>query len=428
MKSNYAIIGLQWGDEGKGKIVDIFSEKVKVNIRYQGGHNAGHTVVVGDKKIVLHLIPSGIIYDDTICLIGNGVVLDPFAFLDEIKQLKKIGINVKDRLFISKNTHLILPYHSMFDTLLEDLKGKDKIGTTKRGIGPAYEDKYGRRGLKTAHLLDKKELKKQLSYNVKLKNIYLKGLGEKLLDFDETYKKMLSIVDGMKGYIIDMFAKLEELRHKNYPMLFEGAQGSLLDIDYGTYPYVSSSNPTTGGILTGAMAGSDLPLKIMGVAKAYSTRVGKGPFPTENKSSCGKILRDKGGEYGATTGRPRRCGWLDLFSLKYTTKINGVDKIILTKIDVLDEFETIKVCTGYKYKGQRLNSFPTESWILDKVNPEWVKLSGWKNSTYSLNEYSKLPENAKKYIKFIEDYLDIPISMISTGPERSQIIVREKIV
>ncbi len=425
---NFAIIGLQWGDEGKGKIVDILSEKIKFTVRYQGGHNAGHTVIIGDKKIVLHLIPSGIIHKDTVAIIERGVVINPFEFLKEVKELEKIGIDSKGRLFISKDAHLILPYHSYFDELIEEIRENDKIGTTKRGIGPSYEDKYGRRGIRVSSLLNPKILKDEIEFTVKLKNIFLKGLGKKPIDANEIYLKLTGIREELKGYITDTFLMIKKAQESEKSILFEGAQGSLLDIDYGTYPFVSSSNPTAGGILTGGAASDITSLKTIGIVKAYSTRVGRGPFPTEDLSEAGNLLREKGKEFGATTGRPRRCGWLDLFSLKYSTYVSGVKSIVLTKIDILDNFEKIKVCIGYNYKGEKLENFPTERWVLDDVEPVYIELDGWKTSTSGITEYSDLPESAKKYIEFIEDYLKVKVIIVSTGPRRKETIIRENIV
>jgi adenylosuccinate synthase len=424
---NYAVIGLQWGDEGKGKIVDILSEKIKMTVRYQGGHNAGHTVIIGDKKIVLHLIPSGIIHKDTIAIIERGVVIDPFEFLKEVKELENMGIKSKGRLFISKDAHLILPYHSYFDELIEEIRGTDKIGTTKRGIGPCYEDKYGRRGIRVSSLLNLEILKEEIEFSVKLKNIFLKGLGKEQINPDKIYSKLMEIRSEIIEYIGDTMVMIKKAHESEKPILFEGAQGSLLDIDYGTYPFVSSSNPTAGGILTGGAAGDISSVKTIGIVKAYATRVGRGAFPTEDTTEKGDILREKGKEFGATTGRPRRCGWIDLFALKYSTYISGVKSIVLTKIDILDSFDKIKVCTGYKYKGEKLDNFPNERWILDKVEPEYIELDGWKTSTSGITEYEKLPENTKKYIEFIENYLKVSAIIISTGPARRETILKEDI-
>ena len=424
MSKNYAVIGLQWGDEGKGKIVDLLSEKIKITVRYQGGHNAGHTVIIGDKKIVLHLIPSGIIHNDTKCIIGNGVVVDPHAFLKEIRELNSLGIKTKGRLFLSKDSHMILPFHSEFDSIIEEeIRGDQKIGTTKRGIGPTYEDKAGRRGIKLSSLYNPEYLKKEIEYLVKIKNIFLKGINKPTLDSNKIYEDIMNVREKLLEYIADTFLIIQKAKESGETILFEGAQGALLDIDYGTYPYVSSSHPTVGGIYTGTGMGSDTEIDVVGIVKAYTTRVGKGPFPTEAKGEDEKILRERGKEYGATTGRPRRCGWLDLFSLKYSVKLNGVKSIVLTKIDILDSFEKIKVCIGYKYKGKLLDNFPTESWILDKVEPVYEELEGWKTSTFGITDYDEMPLNAKKYVKYMENFLKTPVSIVSTGPDRKETII-----
>ncbi len=424
MGNNYAVIGLQWGDEGKGKIVDILSEKIKLTVRYQGGHNAGHTVIIADKKIVLHLIPSGIIHSDTRCIIGNGVVVDPHAFLKEINELNQLGINTEGRLFLSKDAHMILPFHSQIDTIIEEeIRGDQKIGTTKRGIGPSYEDKAGRIGIKLSSLYNPEYLKKELKYLVNIKNLFLKGIDKEPLNSSKIYEELMSIRKELLKYISDTFLIIQKAKEKGETILFEGAQGVLLDIDYGTYPYVSSSHPTAGGIFTGSGIGPDVDINVIGIVKAYTTRVGKGPFPTEATGKDEKTLRERGKEYGATTGRPRRCGWLDLFALKYSVKLNGVNSIVLTKIDILDSFEKIKVCTGYKYKGKILENFPTESWILEEVEPIYDEIEGWKGITSGITEYNKLPEKAKKYIKYIENYLNVPVSIISTGPNRKETII-----
>ncbi len=428
MSKNYAVIGLQWGDEGKGKIVDLLSEKIKITVRYQGGHNAGHTVIIGDKKIVLHLIPSGIIHGDTKCIIGNGVVVDPYAFIKEIKDLHSFGIKTKGRLFLSKDAHMILPFHSEFDSIVEEeIRGNQKIGTTKRGIGPSYEDKAGRRGIKLSSLYNPEYLKEEIDYLVKIKNIFLRGLKKPELNSDKIYNDIMEIREELLEYITDTFLLIQKAKEDGDRILFEGAQGALLDIDYGTYPYVSSSHPTVGGIYTGTGIGSDTEIDVIGIVKAYATRVGKGPFPTEAKGKEGEILRERGKEYGATTGRPRRCGWLDLFSLKYSVKLNGAKSIVLTKIDILDTFDKIKVCTGYKYKGKILDNFPTESWILNEVEPIYEELEGWNTNTYGITDYDEMPLNAKKYVKYIENFLETPVSIVSTGPDRKETITLKEL-
>ncbi len=423
MKKHLAIIGLQWGDEGKGKIVDFFTEKFDVTVRFQGGHNAGHTVVVGDKKIVLHLLPSGILHKNSICIIGNGVVFDPFAFIDEVENIKKEGIEVEKRLFVSKDAHLILPYHSSIDAYIEEFRGSSKIGTTKKGIGPSYEDKYGRRGIKVSTLLYPEILKEEIEKSVFYRNLLLKALNKEEIDPDEIYKKILSIREKILPFIDDTIYLSHKLLSEGKTFLFESAQGTLLDIDFGTYPYVSSSHPTVGGIFEGTGIPHTIELEVLGIMKAYATRVGKGPFPTELSDEIGETLRETGKEYGATTGRPRRCGWLDLFSAKYSTKINGVSKIALMKLDVLDGLDEIKTAISYRLNGEKIESFPRENWILENVTPEYKSFYGWKEKTHGIRDFKLLPDNTKNYIKFIEDFLQTEISIISTGPEREDTII-----
>ncbi len=423
MRKHLAIIGLQWGDEGKGKIVDFFTKKFDVTVRFQGGHNAGHTVVVGDKKIVLHLLPSGILHKNTVCIIGNGVVFDPFAFIDEVENIKKEGIDVKNRLFVSKDAHLILPYHSSIDAYIEEFRGKSRIGTTKKGIGPSYEDKYGRRGIKVSTLLYPEILKEETEKSVFYRNLLLKALNKEEINPEEIYKKILSIREKIIPFIDDTIHLSHKLLSEGKTFLFESAQGTLLDIDFGTYPYVSSSHPTIGGIFEGTGIPHTIELEVLGIMKAYTTRVGKGPFPTELSDEIGERLRETGKEYGATTGRPRRCGWLDLFSAKYSKKINGVTKIALMKLDVLDGLKEIKTATSYRFNGKKIESFPRESWILENVVPEYKSFSGWNEKTHGIRDFKLLPDNTKNYIKFIEDFLQTEISIISTGPERENTII-----
>ncbi len=411
MNKSIAILGAQWGDEGKGKIVDLLTEKSNAVIRFQGGHNAGHTLVVDNKTTVLHLIPSGILHDNVKCIIGNGVVLSLDALSDEIEILRNNNIDVNDRLLMSDNCPLILPVHIALDKAREVKKGKGKIGTTGRGIGPAYEDKISRRGIRLGdlsddnHLLDK--LEELLDYhNFVLKNYY----DSETFDAQQMHENLLFHYENYKNYIIDVPTFIEKLFTDNKKVVFEGAQGTLLDIDHGTYPFVTSSNTTVGGIFTGSgIAPKNLDY-ILAIVKAYTTRVGSGPFMTELFDENGKILSERGHEYGATTGRERRCGWLDLVALKRSIVINGFTGICLTKIDVLDTFKEIKVCIDYKNN-----------------KPIYKTYEGWEQSIAGISKYEDLPENTKKYIKGIEDFLNVPIDIVSNGPGREENIIIKNI-
>jgi len=411
MNKSIAILGAQWGDEGKGKIVDLLTEKSDAVIRFQGGHNAGHTLVVDNKTTVLHLIPSGILHNNVKCIIGNGVVLSLDALSEEIEILKKNNIDVNDRLLMSDNCPLILPVHIALDKAREIKKGKSKIGTTGRGIGPAYEDKISRRGIRLGDLSNDDILLEKLSelldyHNFVLKNYY----DSEIFDVHQMHEKLKYQYENYKNYIIDVPNFIEKLFNDGKKVVFEGAQGTLLDIDHGTYPFVTSSNTTVGGIFTG----SGIPPKqldyILAIVKAYTTRVGSGPFMTELFDDNGKILSERGHEYGATTGRERRCGWLDLVSLKRSITINGFTGICLTKIDVLDTFKEIKVCIDYKDK-----------------KPIYKTYKGWNQSIAGINKYEDLPENAKNYVKGIEDFLSVPIDIISNGPGREENIIIKNI-
>ena len=420
MTTNYAVIGLQWGDEGKGKIVDLLSKDLKVAVRYQGGHNAGHTILFSGRKLVLHLIPSGVLHPDVTGVIDRGVVVDPEAFLREKEELEKGGLSLKGRLFLSKDAHMILPYHSLADGLGETLRGSLPIGTTRRGIGPCYEDKLARRGVKLSTLLDPKALREALEAAVSMRNPLHKGLNAPAIDIDKEIARLEGLAEGIRPFIVDTFELLDNFQRQGRSLLFEGAQGTLLDIDFGTYPFVSSSHPSIGGIFTGSYCDYHIPLKVIGLVKAYTTRVGEGPFPTEERNEIGKTLQERGHEYGATTGRPRRCGWLDLVALKYAVKLNGVSSIALTKVDVLDSFASIPVCTSYLYKGERLSTFPTEPWILEKLRPEYTELRGWQQPSSSLRNGDPLPEALKEYIAFLEEKLEVPVSLLSVGPDREE--------
>jgi len=424
--ANLLVLGTQWGDEGKGKIIDLLAPSFDVVARYQGGHNAGHTVYVSGKKVVLHLIPSGILHRGKLCIIGNGVVIDPKAFLDEVEELKKYGAEIDDNIVISKKAHLILPYHSLLEGITEEKRGAKKIGTTCRGIGPSYEDKMARRGIRAGDLLDLSILKEKIEENVEEKNVYFAHYDKPLLDSKKIYEEYASYASRIRKYIKDVSFLLNEKIKEGKSILFEGAQGTLLDIDHGTYPYVTSSSSTAGGVCTG-LGLSPLQINsILGVTKAYTTRVGSGPFPTEIFDERGKFLLERGNEFGATTGRPRRCGWFDAVAVSYSCRLNGIDQIVLTKPDVLDDFEEVMVCVGYKYKGDLLNNFPPENWILNKVTPQYKKVKGWRKEIRKVADFPSLPQAFKDYLKLIEDCIKAKIVIVSTGMERKDTILREE--
>ncbi len=426
--ANVIIVGAQWGDEGKGKIVDYLSEKADVVARYQGGNNAGHTVVINNNKFIFHLIPSGILHKGKICIIGNGVVIDPSVLLDEIFNLKKRGIKVEGKLYISKNAHLIMPYHKTIEKESEKLKGLKKIGTTGRGIGPAYVDKIARTGIRVVDLLQPSVFKEKLRLNLTSINFLLKNM-YKAPTFNEQalYKEYMGYAKKLSKYIADTDIIINKMISENRNIIFEGAQGTLLDIDHGTYPYVTSSNACAGGACTGLGVGPTKITSVLGVSKVYTTRVGGGPFPTEIKDTLGDLIREKGGEYGATTGRPRRCGWLDLVILRHSARVNGLTGIALTKLDVLDGLKTIKVCTSYRYKGKIYQEFPKEINIIEGCKPIYKEFKGWNTSTVGIKEYAKLPESARLYIKEIEKMLGINVQLISTGQKRDEIIQLQNI-
>ncbi len=419
------VVGAQWGDEGKGKIIDVLSENARAVLRYQGGANAGHTVFVGKTKYVLHLIPSGILRPDVVCIIGDGVVLDPLAFKEELDMLHAAGIETVNRLWISPRTHIVLPYHKRLDQCSEKRKGDNKIGTTGRGIGPAYMDKYYRMGLRAIDLLNPHIRRERILRNLEMKNFMLRNyFDEEPLDTDTVLEQAEQFARILKPYVRETVKDIAEMARGNEHLLVEGAQGAMLDIDYGSYPYVTSSHPVAGGAFTGSGLGpfTGSPLHIYGVAKAYLTRVGNGPFPTELNDNAGAFLRDRGHEYGATTGRPRRCGWLDLVALKYSVLVNGMTRLAVTKLDVLDAMETIRVCTRYSLEGKTVDFFPADPMAQEKVVPRYVEFDGWRQDTSQCTEYKALPEKAKNYLKFIEDFLGIPITIISNGQRRDQII------
>ncbi|MCH7722496.1 MAG: adenylosuccinate synthase [Bacteroidetes bacterium] len=413
------LVGCQWGDEGKGKIVDILSENYDIVTRFQGGANAGHTVEIGDNQYILHLIPSGILRNNVKCVIGNGVVVDPNALLEEIKLLKQNGINVEGRLFISHNAHLIMPYHKLLDSISES--SKKKIGTTGRGIGPCYMDKYARKGIRIVDLLNKEILERKIRDNLEEKNTLLKKVYEHDgLDVDKIINEYIQFDKAIDKYITDVPLMLNNAIRDGKSILLEGAQGALLDVDHGTYPYVTSSSPTSGGACTGSGIPPNKITSVFGIVKAYTTRVGNGPFPTELANDEGENLRKEGAEYGATTGRPRRCGWFDAFLVSYSAMINGIDSVAITKLDVLGTFKTIKVCVGYKLNGKSLNSFPTDVEQLNNVTPVYESLDGWMEDISECKSYDELPQKTKDYLEFISDHANIKIEIISVGPKRKQ--------
>ncbi len=418
------LVGAQWGDEGKGKVIDILTEDVDYIVRYQGGNNAGHTVVIGDKQYVLHLIPSGILHDNKICVIGHGVVVDPKAVLDEVSLLTKQGIEVGDRLKISDKAHVIFPYHRKIDEIRETKRKKGKIGTTKRGIGPCYSDKVARVGIRMGDLYDEEYFRERLEINLLEKNVIMKDLsGFDGYSVDEVFEEYNAYAEKLKKYVCDTTLLLNNALKEKKSILFEGAQGTFLDVDYGTYPYVTSSNSTAGGACTGAGIGPSRIDRVYGVVKAYTTRVGEGPFPTEFGTELMKEIRTKGGEFGATTGRARRCGWFDSVLVKNSVEINGMDKVIITKLDVLDELKTIKICTSYRYKGETYNSVPGKPRFLDICEPVYEEHPGWEADTSNITSYNDLPENARKYLDRIQELIGTEIMLVSVGKSRKQTLI-----
>jgi len=421
------IVGAQWGDEGKGKIVDVLTEKADIVARYQGGHNAGHTVVINNRKFVLHLIPSGILHKNTVCIIGNGVVVEPMALIKEITDLRKRGIKVSDNLLISKNAHLIMPYHIALDSASEKTKGKKCIGTTGRGIGPTYVDKMARTGIRVGDLLSPEVFKEKLSTNLRNVNFLMKNLykspgfsTKKIFDEYMGYSKIL------RKHIADTDIIVNTAIAEKRNLLLEGAQGTLLDIDHGTYPFVTSSSSVAGGACTGLGIGPTKITGVIGIVKAYTTRVGSGPFPTELYDEVGKRMREKGGEFGATTGRPRRCGWLDTVILKHSTAINGFSGVVITKLDILDGLDIIKICTSYTYKGKTYTDMPKDLAVLQNCTPVYEEVKGWKESTEGITEFRKLPGHAQSYIKKIETLLGVKIVIVSTGQKRDELIMLQE--
>ncbi|MEK6598856.1 MAG: adenylosuccinate synthase [Deltaproteobacteria bacterium] len=427
MAKNIVVVGAQWGDEGKGKIVDILSEYADIIVRFQGGNNAGHTVIVGEEKFILHLIPSGILHRGKKCIIGNGVVIDPEVLLEEIDALQAKG-QFQDRsdLLISEDAHLIMPYHKKLDAARERIRGKNKIGTTGRGIGPAYEDKVARCGIRCGDLLREEVFREKLKTNLLEKNHLLQSIfHEDGFEMHNIYHQYMSYVEKIAGYITDTSLYIASAIKRGENILFEGAQGTLLDVDHGTYPFVTSSNTVAGEAATGSGIGPTKLDKVIGISKAYTTRVGEGPFPTELKNEEGQRLREQGGEYGATTGRPRRCGWFDAVAVRYAARINGLDGVVLTKLDVLDKLHKIMICTGYNYNNNILKDFPSDSDILNKCEPIYEIIDGWNEPTSGIAKLDKLPANARKYIKRLEELIEISIIMVSVGAGRKEAIMIE---
>lgn len=422
---NIVVVGAQWGDEGKGKIIDLLSAGVDIIARYQGGNNAGHTVVIAKKVFVLHLIPSGVLHKNKVCIIGNGVVVDPEALIMEIEHLKKNRIKVRGRLFISGEAHIIFPYHKALDSLREIRKGKTKLGTTKRGIGPCYADKVNRCGIRMGDLLDEAAFREKLKANIADKNLIFKKIYDhEGFDCDQLAEKYMAYAKKIKPLIADTTLMLNKAIEKGKSILFEGAQGTLLDIDHGTYPFVTSSNATAGGACTGTGVSPARIEKVMGVVKAYTTRVGEGPFPTEFDEELMEKIRKKGKEFGATTGRPRRCGWFDAVIARHSVVVNGINELAVTKLDVLDETEEIKICTAYKYKGRTYTEFPSDMKVLSNCELVYEKHPGWLCQTTNIRKFNKLPKNAKKYLERISKLLNARIKIVSVGSKRKETIIK----
>lgn len=422
--ANVVVVGAQWGDEGKGKVVDIYTEHADDVVRYQGGNNAGHTLVVNGEKTVLHLIPSGILHKGKRCIIGNGVVLDPEVFIMEINRLKEKGrLQDDSALLVSESVHIIMPYHKMIDIAREAKSGDKKIGTTGRGIGPTYEDKIGRRGIRLMDLLDPVVFARKLRENLEEKNFILeKMLGEAPMSYDEIYATYSGYAETLRKYVANTSLILSKDIKAGKKLLFEGAQGTLLDVDHGTYPFVTSSSTCSGGSCTGSGVSPRDIHEIIGISKAYVTRVGSGPFPTELLDDDGEKLRQTGGEFGATTGRPRRCGWFDAMVVRFAVQVNGLTGIALTKLDVLNDFDTIKVCTGYTYEGKPLEDLPANLAIFEKCQPVYEEIPGWKSDIRGARRFEDLPEKARQYVKRLEELVGCPIVLVSIGPGRDETI------
>ena len=422
---NVVVVGTQWGDEGKGKIVHLITDRFDIVARYQGGHNAGHTVIIQDDKYILHLIPSGILHPEKVCVIGNGVVVDPVALEKELEMLK--DFEVKDRLFISDRSHLIMPYHRAVEAAEENRLAEGRIGTTSRGIGPCYEDKVGRRGIRLGDLSYPELFRAKLETNLALKNEILIHLYKaEPLDAEQIYVSYMKLAPQILPLVTDTAEYLNGAIQSGKSILFEGAQGTLLDLDHGTYPYVTSSNATAGGACIGTGVGPGAIDGTIGIAKAYTTRVGEGPFPTELTGQIGEHLRSKGAEFGASTGRPRRCGWFDAVVVRYACLINNLDTLVVTKLDVLDELDEIRICVGYEREGKILDRFPMQMSVLEEVNPTYETHPGWKTDTSKMQDYQDLPKAARDYLDRISKLIKTDISIISIGPERDETIILEE--
>ncbi|TSK06828.1 MAG: adenylosuccinate synthase [Geobacter sp.] len=423
--ANVVVIGAQWGDEGKGKVVDIYTEYADNVVRYQGGNNAGHTLVVGDEKVILHLIPSGILHDGKRCVIGNGVVLDPEVFIMEITRLKSNGYLKDDSmLLLSEALHIIMPYHKRIDIARERNSGAKKIGTTGRGIGPAYEDKIGRRGIRLMDLLDEKAFTRKVKEVLDEKNLILTQLlGDEPFTFEEIYNEYMEYAKVLRKYAADTSLLLHREIKAGKSLLFEGAQGTLLDVDHGTYPYVTSSSTCSGGACTGSGVSPREIHEVVGISKAYATRVGSGPFPTELLDDTGEALRQAGREFGSTTGRPRRCGWFDALVARYAVRVNGLSGIAITKLDVLTGLETIKVCTAYKYKEQILDEIPASLEVMEQCTPIYEELPGWSEDITGAKSLAELPKNAQAYVTRVQELSGAPVVLVSVGPRRDETIV-----
>lgn len=421
--SGLVVVGTQWGDEGKGKIIDLLAERVDVVARYQGGHNAGHTIVLGGDRFVVHLVPSGIFHPGKVCVIGNGVVVDPAALLEEVQLLRERGIAMEGRLFVSSRAHLILPYHKAIDKESEKLRGIRRIGTTGRGIGPAYVDKMARVGIQVGDLLDADLFREKLQANLLEMNYLMEHRYEiPRFELEEIFETYRGYGKAVASYVADTGLLLHRALKEGKRVLFEGAQGTLLDVDFGTYPYVTSSSACAGGASTGTGVSPLALTGVLGVAKAYTTRVGSGPFPTELRDALGELFRERGGEYGATTGRPRRCGWFDAVAVRYAARINGLTGLALTKLDVLDSSETVRVCVAYRLRGETVGEFVGSARDLERCEPVYEDLPGWKDSTRGIETFDRLPSAAQRFVRHLEALVGVPVQLISTGARRDEVI------
>ena len=421
--TNTCVIGLQWGDEGKGKIIDILAKDYDIIVRYQGGGNAGHTLIIDNEKFVFHLIPSGILHPGKKCVIGNGIVFDPGLFLDEIAGLSKRNISVNGNLFVSDRAHVVFPYHKKLDLLIEKQRGDSMIGTTGRGIGPCYTDKVARDGIRVAELLHKEHFKEKLKKTVEEKNrVFVDLYKDEPVSWEDIFEEYCVYADKISPFVCDTVDLMAQAIEDNKNILFEGAQGTLLDVDFGTYPYTTSSNASAGGVSSGIGVSPKQIHDIIGITKSYATRVGSGPFPTEIVGEQGERIQKKGGEFGSTTGRPRRCGWFDAVAIRFSVRISGVDSLIMTKLDVLDDQETIRICTGYKSDKKVYHNFPADLDVLENCEPVYEEVSGWMEDTSKVRDVRDLPGKAMEYIRKVEGIIGLKIKMVSVGPDRLQII------